>query len=57
MSKDILQQLIVDINASPIKVGLQLVESTDISFCSQLSVIVRYVKEKKVVEEFLFLGA
>jgi len=54
MSKDILQQVIADIKASPIKVSLQLDESTDVSFCSQLLVFVRYVKEKEVVEEFLF---
>ena len=53
LSKDILQQVIADIKASPTKVSLQLHESTDISLCSQLLVFVRYVKEK-VVEEFLF---
>ena len=54
MSEDILQQVIADVKASPIKVSLQLDESTDVSLCSQLLVFVQYVKEKKVVEEFLF---
>ena len=53
-SKDILQQVIADVKASPIKVSLQLDESTDASLCSQLLVFVRYVKENEVVEEFLF---
>ena len=54
ISEDILQQVIADVKASLIKVGLQLDESTDVSLCSQLLVFVRYVKEKEVVEEFLF---
>ena len=54
MSEDILHQVIVDVKASPIKVSLQLDESTDVSLCSQLLVFVRYVKEKEVVKEFLF---
>ena len=54
ISEDILQQVIADVKASPIKVSLQLDESTDVSSCSQLLVFVRYVKEKEVVEEFLF---
>ena len=53
MSEDILQQVIADVKASPIKVSLQL-DKSDVSLCSQLLVFVRYVKEKKVVEEFLF---
>ena len=54
MCEDILQQVITDVKASPIKVSLQLHESTDVSLCSQLLVFARYVKEKEVVEEFLF---
>ncbi|KAK4327553.1 hypothetical protein Pmani_001960 [Petrolisthes manimaculis] len=54
MSRDILQQVITDMKASPVKVSIQVDESTDVSFCSQLLVFVRYVKEKEVVEEFLF---
>ena len=52
--ENILEQVIADVKASPIKVILQLDESTDVSLCSQLLVFVRYVKEKKVVEEFLW---
>ena len=54
MSRDILQQVITDLKASPVKVSIQLDESTDVSCCSQLVAFVRYVKEKEVVEEFLF---
>ena len=54
LSKDILQQVIADIKTSPTKVSFQLDELTDVSLCSQLLVFVRYVKEKEVVEEFLF---
>ena len=54
LSEEILQQAIADIKTSPTKVSLQLDESTDVSLCSQLLVFVRYVKEKEVVQEFLF---
>ena len=54
MSQDVLQQVITDLKASPVRVSIQLDESTDVSFCSQLMAFVRYVKEKEVVEEFLF---
>ena len=53
MSEDILQQVIADVKASPIKISLQLDEATDVSLSSQLLAFVRYVKEKEVVEEFL----
>ena len=46
MSEDILQQVIADIKSTPIKVSLQLDESTDVSSCSQLLVFVRYVRER-----------
>ncbi|XP_068221363.1 protein FAM200C-like [Palaemon carinicauda] len=54
MSQDVLHQVITDLKASPVGVSIQLDESTDVSFCSQLMAFVRYVKEKEVVEEFLF---
>ncbi|XP_068208356.1 protein FAM200C-like [Palaemon carinicauda] len=54
MSPDVLQQVITDLKASPVRVSIQLDESTDVSFCSQLMAFVRYVKEKKVMKEFLF---
>ena len=44
--------MIADIKASPIKVSLQLDESTDVSFYSQL--FVQYLKDEEVVEEFHF---
>ena len=53
MSEDILQQVIADVKTSPIKVSLQLDESTDVSFCSQFLVFVWYVKEKKVWRIFI----
>ena len=40
MREDILQQVIADVKASPIRVSLQLDESTDVSLCSQLLVFV-----------------
>ena len=54
MSEDILEQVIADIKASPITISLQLDESTDVSNCSQLIAVVRYVKNKKIEESFLF---
>ncbi|CAM2117403.1 unnamed protein product [Caretta caretta] len=41
MSQDILQQVIEDIKARPLKVGIQFDESTDVDGCSQLLVFVR----------------
>ena len=46
-------QLISDLKASPLKISIQLDKSTDISNYSQLICCVRYIKEKKVEEEFL----
>ena len=40
MSEDILQQVIADVKASPIKVSLQLDESTNVSLYNQLLVLV-----------------
>ncbi|CAM2111612.1 unnamed protein product [Caretta caretta] len=54
MSQDILQKVIEDIKASPLKVDIQLDESTDFDGCSQLLVFVQYVKGKEILEEFLF---
>lgn len=54
MSQDILQQVLEDIKASPLKVGIQLAETTDMDDCSQLMAFVRYIKEKEIIEEFLF---
>ena len=54
ISYDILNQVITDIKNSPTKTLLQLDESTDISSCSQLLTMVRYVKDKTVIEELLF---
>ena len=45
---------ILDFKASPLKISLQLDQSTHISNYSQLICFVCYIKEKKVGEEFLF---
>ena len=54
MSEDILEQVIADIKTSLVTISLQLDESTDVSNCSQLIAVVRYVKKKKIEESFLF---
>ena len=54
MSENILEQVVADINASPVKVLLRVDESTDVSNCSQLIAVVRYVKNKEIEESFLF---
>ena len=54
LSINIRDQLILDLKASPLKILIQLDESTDVSNCSQLICFVCYIKEKKVEEEFLF---
>ncbi|XP_076373030.1 protein FAM200C-like [Tachypleus tridentatus] len=54
MSVDILEQVVADIKASPVKISLQVDESTDVSNCCQLLAVVHYEKEKKVEESFLF---
>ena len=53
MSEDIKLQVIKNIRNSPY-FSLQLDESTDISHISQLLVYVRYIRNSKVEEEFLF---
>ena len=39
ISKDILDQVVSSIKASPVKIPIQLDESTDVSNCSQLIVM------------------
>ena len=51
-SIDICDQLISNFTASPLKISLQLDESTSVSNYSQLICFVCYIKEKKVGEEF-----
>ena len=53
MSEDIKLQVIKNIRNSPY-FSLQLDESSDISHISQLLVYVRYIRNSKVEEEFLF---
>ena len=54
LSSDILDQVIADIKASPLKTFLQLDETTDVENCSQLIALVRYVCDAATIEEFLF---
>ena len=53
MKEDIKLQIIKNIRNAPY-CSLQLDESTDISHTSQLLVYVRYIRDNKVEEEFLF---
>ena len=55
MSGDILEQVIADIKASPVKISLQLDESVDVSNCSQLIAAVQYVKNTET-EVFCFVS-
>ena len=54
LSSDILDQVIADIKASPLKISLQLDETTDVENCSQLIALVRYVHDGAIMEDFLF---
>ena len=54
MSCDILDQIVQEIKDSPIRISLQLDESTDVSNMSQLIVYARYIKDGDVKDEFLF---
>ncbi|KAF2347686.1 protein of unknown function DUF4371 [Trinorchestia longiramus] len=54
MSKDILAQVVADLISSPAKFSIQLDETTDVSNLSQLIVLVRYVKDDVINEDFLF---
>ena len=54
MSCDILDQIVQEIKDSPIRISLQLDESTDVSNMSQLIVYARYIKDGDIKDEFLF---
>ena len=54
IAKDILSQLVAQIQDSPCRISLQFDETTDIKSISQLVAYVRFVKEKATVDEFLF---
>lgn len=54
MSCDILDQIVQEIKDSPIRISLQLDESTDVSSMSQLIVYARYIKDGDIKDEFLF---
>ena len=54
LSLDVLDQVIAEIKASSLKISLQLDESTDVENCSQLIVLVRYVHDGSIKEDFLF---
>ena len=54
MTEDILKQVVADINTSPGRISQQVDKSTDVSNCSQLIAVVRYVKNKEIEESFLF---
>ena len=53
MSHDVLEQIVSQVNASPFY-AIQLDESTDIAGLPQLSLIIRYISDGKVLEELLF---
>jgi len=57
ISEDSLDQAFSGIKASPVEISIQLDESTDVSNCSQLIVMVRHVKDKSVVKDFLFCAS
>ena len=52
MSEDLKNQVVVEIKQSPIYV-LQLDESTNVSFCAQFMVYVRYINNCDFKEELL----
>ncbi|XP_068246891.1 protein FAM200C-like [Palaemon carinicauda] len=54
MNGDILKQVVADLKASPVKISIQVDESTDVSNCCQLLAVVRYVNQKRVEGSFLF---
>ena len=51
-SRNILEKVITYLKASPVKVSIQLNDSTDAGFCSQLMAFDRNMEEKEEVEEF-----
>ncbi|KAF2360423.1 hypothetical protein FHG87_008822 [Trinorchestia longiramus] len=57
MSKDILAQVFADLISSPAKFSLQHNETTDVSNLSQLAVLVRYVKDDVLNEDFFIFHA
>ena len=54
ISENILKQVTEELTTSPFPFSLQLDESTDVSYCSQLVCYVRYVNGHEINEEFLF---
>ena len=54
LSSDVLDKVIAEIKASSLKISLQIDESTDVENCSQLVVLVRYVHDGSIKEDFLF---
>ena len=54
LSLDVFDQVIAEIKSSSLKISLQLDESTDVENCSQLIVLVRYVHDGSIKEDFLF---
>ena len=54
MNNDILDQIVTNINLSPFNISIQLDESTDVSNCSQLIALARYVINDVINEDFLF---
>ncbi|KAF2367391.1 protein of unknown function DUF4371 [Trinorchestia longiramus] len=53
ISNDILAQVVADLISGPAKFSFLLDETTDVSSLSQLAVIVRYVKDDMIKEDFL----
>ena len=54
ISENILQQVMEELATSSFLFSLQLDESTDVSYCSQLVCYVRYVNGNEIKEELLF---
>ena len=54
ISENILKQVMEELATSPFPFSLQLDESTDVSYCTQLVCYVRYVNGNEIKEDFLF---
>ena len=54
MAADVCQQVCSEIKKSTLQASIQLDESTDIAFESHLIGFIRYEKDRKIKEEFLF---
>ena len=54
ISENILKQAMEKLASSPFPFSLQLDESTNVSYCSQLVSYVRYLNGHKIKEEFLY---